>query len=252
MNLRSYRTFQALILAGLGIFLFSKVMDGQILLYINRRFVILVLLAGLALLFLAQLILQERTGLADTGHEEHEGHEAAPAAEGTNSGWILLLVALPLLVGLFTPARPLSAGALKTRAINTISGLSVRSDPAQAASIPPSQRSLLDWIRITGEPEQINHMQGQPADVTGFVYHDPRLGEGQFMVARFAVACCVADASALGMVVFWPESSDLVQNGWVRVQGQIERAELAGRSLPAIRAGTVESVPEPEQPYIFP
>jgi uncharacterized repeat protein (TIGR03943 family) len=75
-------------------------------------------------------------------------------------------------------------------------------------ALPPAQRTVLDWIRLYGA-DRPARAHGQPADVTGFVYHDPRLQPGQFMVGRFTIACCVADAMALGMVVDWPESAEL-------------------------------------------
>jgi putative membrane protein len=87
--------------------------------------------------------------------------------------------------------------------------------------------------------------------VIGFVYHDPRLSEGQFMVGRFTITCCVADALAVGMVVAWPEAKDLPDNHWVRVQGAVQTVLLDGQTLPLIDAETVEIIPEPQQPYLF-
>jgi putative membrane protein len=90
-------------------------------------------------------------------------------------------------------------------------------------------------------------------DVTGFIYHDIRLKEGEFMVGRFALTCCVADALAVGLVVTtWPGASQLPDNGWVRVQGTIIPYALDNQVIPGIKAQNVESIPEPQQPYLFP
>ena len=56
MSDHRYTTFQGLITAGLGFWLLLRVWDGTILFYINQRFVLLVLLAALGLLLLAQPI----------------------------------------------------------------------------------------------------------------------------------------------------------------------------------------------------
>jgi putative membrane protein len=251
MNLRAYRTFQALILGGLGIFLFVKVMDGRILLYINRRFVILVLLAALALILLGQFILRERPPLQEEESVD-PNHPGAEDRHSSRAGWALWLLALPLLIGLLVPERPLGASVLARRGINTASSYTIQGSAAGALEIPSTQRSVLDWIRVVSEEENPAAIDGQPADVTGFVYHDNRLGKEQFLVGRFSIACCVADATALGMVVDWPEAAALPDNQWVRVRGPVHLIQLDGKTLPAIAGESVEPVPEPEQPYLFP
>ena len=111
---------------------------------------------------------------------------------------------------------------------------------------------MLDWIRALRESADPAVVSGQAADVTGFIYHDIRLESGQFMVARFSLTCCVADAVAIGMVVNWPDSSGLPDNQWVRVRGVVEVSQVEGKSVPLIRAESVDKVPQPEQPYLFP
>jgi putative membrane protein len=93
---------------------------------------------------------------------------------------------------------------------------------------------------------------GQQADVVGFVYHDARLAEGQFLVGRFTVTCCVADAAAIGMIVIWPPAQALPANAWVRVRGAVSAATLDGRPIPLIAAESVEQVAEPDNPYLYP
>lgn len=245
MSERSFRTFQALLLGALGIFLFSKVMDGRVLLYINRRFVLLVLLGALALIFLAQLVLRERPGPDLDEVEEHHdhGHE-----HNHRSGWGLFLLALPLLIGLLVPERPLGAQALSTRGVNVFAA----SGTSGRLGLPPGQRSILDWLREAAADSSGAAYAGQPADVTGFVFYDPRLGKGQFMIGRFTIACCVADASALGLAVQTSGSENLPDNTWVRVRGVMASTKLDGRTVPLILADLIEEIPEPEQPYLFP
>jgi putative membrane protein len=255
MNLRTYRTFQALIMGSLGIYLFTKVVDGRILFYINQRFVLLVLFGAVGLLFIAQLVMRERPSAQEAEHEhgpdcDHHDHEHTAGSE--RQGWALWLLALPLLFGILIPERSLSVSALQTRGITTTANLSIRGASTNALEIPSTQRSVLDWIRAVGETEDTAVLEGQMADVTGFVYHDIRLDSDQFMIGRFSIACCVADAVALGMVANWPEAADLPDNRWVRVRGPVRMVELDGRKLPSIDVQDVEIVPEPSQPYLFP
>ncbi len=109
MSLRTYRAFQALILGGQGVLLFSKVMDGGVLLYINQRFVMLVFLAALALILMAQFILRERPTISEEDIRTDSGEARRQAGRQV---WILWLLALPLLVGLLVPEHPSAAATL--------------------------------------------------------------------------------------------------------------------------------------------
>ena len=245
MSLRTYRTFQAFILGCVGLFLLFKVSDGQILLYINRRFVILVLLAGMGMLFLSQVVLRARPAVGAEAREPGGDQRAAdPVYRPT---WNLWLLALPLLFGLLIPQRPLSASVIPNRGVNV--GAGDLAAGAAAAAIPDVERTVLDWVRLSGQHVLIN---GEQADVTGFVYHDRRLGESYFLVGRFTIVCCVADAVAYGMAAAWPEAQTLPDNVWVRVVGPVSQIELDGRATPVIQAVQVEIIPEPLQPYLFP
>lgn len=230
------------------------------MLYINQRFVPLVLLAGVGMLFLAQVMLRERPSSTSVQElqagETHSGHDHEQG-EDRRSGWMLWLVALPLLIGVLVPVRPLSSSALSSRGVNFSAGPGARTSAGSGSEngvvlLPPEQRSVLDWLRRFGEGSHPSSPDGEAADITGFVYHDPRLETTQFMVSRFAIACCVADAMALGMVVDWPGAEGLPDNQWVRVRGTVYGLQMDGKTIPAIHASQVEAVPAPEQPYLFP
>jgi putative membrane protein len=263
MPLRTYRTYQALILAGLGLFLLDKIWSGKLTLYINQRYVILILLAGLGLLALAQGVMYARPkppGMATAANDGGKGgggdppeKEAGAQHQQAGSALNLALVLVPLILGLVIPPRALNASAIAVRGVNVSSPLSVSGNTlASANNLAPGDRNVLDWIRAFNNAKDGSKLDGQPVDITGFIYHDPRLSKTQFMVDRFAITCCVADALAVGMVVEWPEAAEMTDNGWVRVRGTIKAAMLEGQSIPLIQAETVEEMPVPEQPYLFP
>jgi dipeptidyl aminopeptidase/acylaminoacyl peptidase len=112
MDTRAYRTYQAVILGGLAVFLVAKIVDGGILLYVDRRIVLLVLLTALVLIVLAQWALRirlEPSTIAETSVEDRAGGSLA-----------LWLLALPLLAGLLLPQHapefdPPTPGAALTR-----------------------------------------------------------------------------------------------------------------------------------------
>jgi putative membrane protein len=93
---------------------------------------------------------------------------------------------------------------------------------------------------------------GQPADITGFVYREPSFDENQFMVARFTVSCCVADASAIGIVVVDDAAADLRTDAWVRVQGTMQVGDVRGERAPVLHASAIEQIEQPAHPYLYP
>ncbi len=253
MSLRLYRTLQALILAGLGIFLLQKIWSGTLYWYISNRFMLLTLVAAIAFLALAQSILPKRKPAgAETGEpgqdQEHNGHDHG----GTAPAWGLVVVALPVLLGILIPAKPLGATAIANKGINTSAPLVAAGGSSARLDIAPKDRNILDWIRAFNYASDPVNLRGQPAEVIGFVYQDSRLNQDEFLVGRFTLNCCVADAFAIGMVVKWPAAAALPANSWVRVRGPVDSTLVGGQPLPLINAEAVESVPEPSQPYLYP
>jgi putative membrane protein len=246
------RTLQALILAVLGLFLLGKLWDGTVLLYISQRFIILVLLAGLGLVVLAQSIIRENAARREEiKHLEGETYGSGddPDEVDRPSDWGLWLVALPVLLGVLIPARPLGAAAAANRAFNTNVPFTTTYG---SVKIQAEERSVLDWLRVAHDTPDLQTLVGQPVQVSGFVYRDIRLKENQFLVGRFAITCCVADAFAVGMTVNDAHAASFADNQWVRVTGRLGVEEQGGKSFPVIQAESVTPEPEPQQPYLFP
>jgi len=248
MKARRYRAFQALLLALTGFFLLERVWSGKILLYINQRYVLLVLLAAVGLIILAQVVLEERKKEAAEaqapGVTQHAGHLSA-----ANLAWL----AIPLLVGVVIPARSLGTSALAARGVEISSPFNLQGTSGAAAlERPATQRTLLDWIRAFHAASDPAALNGEAVDVIGFVYHDPRLKPEQFLIGRYTVACCIADASAIGISVNWAAAAGLQNNQWVRVQGKLSAGQMDGKQVPVIDAAEVSLITEPDLPYLFP
>jgi putative membrane protein len=168
------------------------------------------------------------------------------------SGTALIILAVPLLLGVIVPSRPLSTSSLSTRGMNLSSPMSIGQQLIKPMEIAPDDRTVLDWIKIFNYEKDLTTYLDTSANVIGFVYHDPRLASGQFMVGRFTLTCCVADAFAIGMVVDWPDSANLVDNSWINVKGKVDVLTIDGQKVPVIHAITVIPVEAPEQPYLYP
>lgn len=273
MPARSVRKIQALVLGATGLFLLQKIWSGTLYFYINDRFLVLVLLAAVGFLVLAQVLIADlfprnsrNGGLigtlddSDDGHL-HTTHEHLPSHVHTQDSdhspgvkrfpWALLVVALPVLLGILIPTRPLDASAVANKGLRISSPV-----PSEDATylflldVPPANRTILDWLQIYGGAQDPASFTGESVDVIGFVYRDPRLPDGQFMISRFTLTCCVADAFAIGMVVESSDASSYPENTWVRVQGTLGLSTIESQMAPRIQASKIQVVSEPAQPYL--
>ncbi|NJN79036.1 MAG: TIGR03943 family protein [Anaerolineales bacterium] len=244
---RLTRSFQGLILLGLCIFFTSKAMNGQLTWYINSRFIPLTLFGIVFLAILAQTVFAEvrraRQEHAEE-HDHHHDHEHSPAGL-----WIMLI---PLLIGVLIPPRPLESSALESKGLNTNAPLVSSDSSAQLFETESEERNILDWLKLFTYNNDLAQFTGQKASVIGFVYFDESLDESQFYVSRFVVSCCAADGFAIAIPVQWNNLSSLEQDSWVQVKGTIETITIDDRSIPLIVAESIQEVPVPERPYLFP
>jgi uncharacterized repeat protein (TIGR03943 family) len=223
---------ETVLLGSAAAMLLAKTLRGALVFYIHPRYTPLVVAAGALLALLA--LVRGRTIF-----------ERAPVtAQGQPGAYAV--VALAVLLGTLVPARPLGANTLATSTIGARTGA--------VAAMPQGdsrQWDLLQWsiaLSVHGEM-----LAGKPADVVGFVFHEPGTGDG-FVVARYVLTCCTADGSAAGMRVRWPAGASLLPDTWVRVSGTIA-ADGGGaggvRSEPILVAERVEPVPQPRTPYLY-
>ena len=253
MTLKQYRLAQLGLMAVLGAYLGARLFSGAIYYYINERFTALIVAGALIAFGLAYGAWAGRSQPDALDLDPDLPPELDPAETRARRSrlWRVGMMTAPLLVGLVVPARPLGASAIDTRGLNANAPIAASGD-AQRLQIAPEQRSILDWVRAVNYADDPAEVRGQPADVIGFVYHDANAGVDQFMVARFMVTCCSADAAAVAAAVVWPDSAGLVDNTWVRVRGTVDVTEYAGRPLPLITATSVEPTTEPDHPYMYP
>lgn len=150
-------------------------------------------------------------------------------------------------MGLIIPSKPLGAAAVKTSGLST--QFSSQGQQTSQFNVSPADRNVLDWVRAFNSSSGMNEFTGQPADLIGFVYRDIRFdGKPQFMIARFAISCCVADASALGVIVQTADAAKLTQDSWVHVKGKFVVQSVDQHDTPVLIAESVSKQLNPPIP----
>jgi len=261
MNPRLANLLKAVVLAASGLMFYSKISDGTLAFYINQRFAWLSLVAVVLYLALAMTMVYRATQqrqsqrlAGDFAEFEVIPLQARPdrRAYSHRTSWLaLVLLALPALLGFFTPARPLGASAIESRGIG-LAAPDRAGTVIQAQRVAAGPKNILDWLREFSRSADPGAFNGREVDVIGFVYKDPRARPNEFWVSRFAVSCCVADATAIGLLVQTEDAGALQPDSWVRVVGRLRAGEFAGESIPIVIAERVERTQQPEHPYLYP
>lgn len=98
----------------------------------------------------------------------------------------------------------------------------------------------------------MNPFIGKKAEISGFVYREDDMAENQFVVARFALQCCSADAFPFGLLIESSMGRELPKDTWVRITGTLGSGAYNGNELLKIDASKIERIPAPASPYIYP
>jgi putative membrane protein len=163
----------------------------------------------------------------------------------------LVVISIPLLIGLFTPQKPLSTETITTRGMNYTMTYSDNNVSVPSLQLNSSENDELDWLEIltSSNPAQF---EGSEIQLIGFVYHNEEPETNHFMLGRYVVTCCVADAFAVGFNIEWPQSASIADNQWVEITGIIDSIDSNGQKPLHIRAYSVTEIDPLQQPYLYP
>lgn len=180
------------------------------------------------------------------GHEDDHG-EAAPALDAhghAGSPRVAALLLVPVLaVFLVSPAGLGSfAAARVTRASTAYAGTPppLRPGPDGVVTLPIGEYA--GRIATGG-----SGMRGASVRLVGFVSHPPDTSGGSgFLITRFKIACCAADAETVQVAVEGLPSDPPANDTWVEVVGT---PDLTRPTEPMLQARSLRAVPQPSDPY---
>lgn len=92
---------------------------------------------------------------------------------------------------------------------------------------------------------------GKKVEVSGFVYREKGFKDNQFVVARFGISCCAADASVYGLLSTLENASTLKKDTWVHIEGIIQKTTYNGEDAPYVQVQQIESIHPPDNPYVY-
>jgi len=169
-----------------------------------------------------------------------------PAHIRPREAWVLGAVALPAVLVLALPPATLTSFAASRRSIFVGAGIS-----SSAEDIASGDLTLLDvaGAQTTKEGQHaLAKRAGESVNFVGFVTRTPGTPADEFLLTRFIVSCCVADATITQVRVVNVPPGEFAEDDWVQVQGTIYPL---GREILVDAAG-IAPVERPEVPYLTP
>ncbi|MBW5447494.1 TIGR03943 family protein [Cohnella sp. CFH 77786] len=100
----------------------------------------------------------------------------------------------------------------------------------------------------------LDNFVGKKLTISGFVYRDETIAKDRFVLGRFAVQCCTADALPYGIMV---SSGNLNANAypndtWLRITGTLEKTDYNGNQIMGLKLEKAEKIKPASDPYVYP
>ena len=227
------------------------------LLYVRPSSRLWLTLAGVALLALgvaqAALLVRDRRATEADGTDPDEGHRLGRV------GWLLVV---PVAIAVAVGANPLgSYAAGRQNGERTLPAgefdLEQHLRAGSFAGQAPALR-VLDFLRAADDPDDRSLLLETPVRLTGFVTHDADEGDPHhFLLTRFTIGCCAADAIALFVQVEVPDHALPEADAWVEVEGVLLADPWSDDDpytpdRPRLEAREVRAVEQPTEVYEYP
>jgi len=262
-NERIQPFMKTLLLVAMGVFLYSRIANGTLLYYINERFAIFTVIGVVGLLLLGFSYRWDQSSPAnseaaapdhDHDHHDHDHHDHSHALSWSS----ISIIALPIVLGLLITPQPLGSAALANRDVTLSMNESALPSALRNREKAAIDKNIMDWwheFRASATAGQ--ELLGETVKVSGFIFRDEKFGQANFLVTRFVVSCCVADANVLGLLVTLPDEmapqiSQLNDDQWVDVQGTFVENTVEGWHMPIVVAEQITPIDVPSQPYLYP
>jgi uncharacterized repeat protein (TIGR03943 family) len=157
-----------------------------------------------------------------------------------------VMVAMVVPVLLVTALPPATLGAFSAGTRAGVSGARFSTSPGDIAS---GELTLVDVAAAQTTPEgerALAQRAGETVTFVGFVTRYPDTPADEFMLTRYVVSCCVADATVAQVRVVNVTPGAFEDNDWVEMSGAIYPV---GREV-IVNASVIEPVPRPDRPYL--
>lgn len=228
--------------------------SGDFIDFLNPQLGWLVFLAFLLNLVFFLAVFFASPGRADNHQHHHTRHRAVK----------MLIVLAPVIYlagfestqlgGYAFNKRAVNLAGVNTNAVSMARNMKVDGDfnyhdllVASAAARLPAQVSLLDLHA------DFEKLLGKRI-ITRGIYVDSSEGipGGHFIIFRFIMVCCVADAQPLAVLIAGEKPAGAMKDAWLEIEGTVNSISIENNPAIVILADKIRTSTAPENPYLTP
>lgn len=158
-----------------------------------------------------------------------------------------------LILGLIVPINPLGSTTASQKGVKFMqAGITIPASlplPAEQAALVITDENHVRYV--TALYENTVAFIGKDISLKGFVYRPDQLPDRTFLVTRFEISCCAADAVPSGLLVEWNDSQSIKNDSWVEVHGKLATVDYLGNKLPVIKAAEIIPIKPLATPYVY-
>ncbi|WP_026672130.1 TIGR03943 family putative permease subunit [Alkalihalobacterium bogoriense] len=255
MTFHPERLLRALLLGLLSAVIFYLVATGKLQQFIHSEYIILTKAASL--LFLIFFFLQVKTIWTKNGADDHDemcsyfgcNHEKGEVLSFPSLFSYGILVVI-ICASLFLPIQTLDHSVAMNRTmVPDLQGNVVKASPHQQKELVLTNENFSEKAAdITFNPTQYH---GATITLTGMLHKAEGLERHQYIISRFHVTHCIADAKVIQFIVHFPELPHIHgEDPWIEMKGELAYLQTEDGLTPYIKVNSWSKVEVPENPYV--
>jgi uncharacterized repeat protein (TIGR03943 family) len=172
------------------------------------------------------------------------------------NNWGSSLLIMTALIGLLITPRAFASQTALQRGVNDSITLTQVKPQAFRGVAKPEERSLIEWIRTFQVYPEPDAYAGQKVKIQGFAVHPDNLPEQYFLLTRFVITCCAADAYPVSLPIKLSEGNrnNYKVDQWFEVEGQMITETLAESKRQAVvqsNSSLIRPIEQPKKPYDY-
>jgi len=105
---------------------------------------------------------------------------------------------------------------------------------------------------LTSVDLYLDRFVGKKLELTGFVYRQEEMNDRQFVIGRFSIQCCSADAAPFGVLAEYDRAKTLETDEWVTVTGTIKKTSFNEAEIMVLQVEKVAKAQPAKTPYVYP
>jgi uncharacterized repeat protein (TIGR03943 family) len=170
----------------------------------------------------------------------------SPRPLGSREAWVMGLMVVPVVIIVVLPAATLGSFSASRRPGFSSAGFA--GSEADPGSGPLTLVDVAAAQYSAAGKQALARRAGEQVDFIGIITRFADTPAGEFLLTRYIVTCCVADATTAQVRVVNVPPGKFQANEWVEVKGPIYPL---GRQV-IVNATSVEAVTRPARPYLTP